>query len=1721
MIERWAGMIHICRTIKETLRRQRKSGSGHSVHSVQHSGQPENPSLYGKMRDMSLILSLLILAAFCLPGVSTAANPGLTGSSIRKLVVDPATPSTLYAGLAGGNVAKSVDGGATWTLTKITFSTSSVTEIAINPAAPSIIYASGFSRGAFVDKSTDAGTTWRHSVDPGNGGTFGQGFGALGVPVLAIDPNATSTIYAGTRATSTSGEIYKSVNGGFDWTLSLTGVSLLRDMAISSTGAIYAAARFSGVRKSVNGGGSWTVMNNGITNKSAEVLVIDPVTPSTVYLGTANGGIFKSMDAGASWMAINSGLTTSFINSLVIDPSNPSILYAANSVLSGSQTGGIFKSVNAGASWTPINNGLALRKPQELAIDLQNPLRVYAGTDSGVYRSDDGGLTWVTPPPPFTSPPPGPMSGGSANHRQQGTAQDPVGTFTGELFNQSPPDINLGGPMPLVFQRYYAAFLRRSLIVGDLGNDWQHNFDARLSVFGNTAKYVSWKGRVTDFVKNLATGVWEQQTNLDTTYKLTIPAGQNAALFDPQDNRIYAFDAVTGKLVIVADGKGNVHTVTYNAAGQIQSVSDGLGRTLTFTYNAAATPKIASVSDGTRSIIFQYTDPLDTENMTIVTDVRGGITTYAYKDTTGTADKALMMQWTLPRLNVPFTQIFDAQGRVATQTNANGNAFNFAYVPPDTVITDPLGNIRGHRHTATGELSISQDQAGQQVQIGSDATGRRNAITDRLGDVTTMSYHAPSGKLASRANADGTTTSFTYTPRVAGGVTLHDMSGVTNADGTTISLIHDAFGNVTGSTDQLGNTSSFTYNGLGQVLTATNKLLGVTTNTYNADGTLATTMDPAANTTSFGYDLLRRPILITHADGSTRSLTYDPANRPLTTTNENGNTTTLTYDANGNLATITDPLTNTTAFAYDGNDRLLSATDPLGGISSQTFDPLNRIASTTDANGNVTTNGYDIRNRLTSITDALGNVSTRTYDAEGIITSRANPLGNTTSFVSDKMGRITQATSPLGNINRVSYDSMGRVVTATDALNQVTTFSRDARGLISGIALPGGAISTTVTRNASGEPISITDPNGNVRIRSYDTSGRLTSATDPLGQTRTTTYNNRNRPWVTIYPGSLGGRILTYDPVGNLAGSEYRDGGNMTTLTLGFTYDADNRLTASNNGGVTPNNMTRAYDANGRISNSNGIAITRDPGGRITSMALATGKAVTYAYDANNHVTSVADWAGGVTSFTYDNAGRLTGITRPNGINTVNTWDNSSRLTGISEGTVSSISLTRDARGQITAATRTVPTVATASGVTNSTNTFDAASQVSGNTYDVLGRQTAAGVDTFTWDAASRLTGYTVGGTTAVNVYDSLGYRTRRTVGATTSDFVWNGALGLASISVERRGGADFRYFIHTPGGALLYSINAATNARSFYHYDEMGNTIFVTNDAGTTIGSYAYTPFGQLMAATGGLDNPFTWQGQNGVMDEGNGLYYVRARFYDANTGRFISRDVRKSIAPRRVNPYQYALNNPLRFVDVNGLDPDDADGLKLSDFARKNDGSARRDDEEVVTFSSGGRGSNNTPQDTTNLDEFEAVPGQPGVVRKRKNDGADGTIFVTSDPFGFGSKNSPFSFTSESSTSTDNLSDGPSIKFLPESHRDAAAEPSGSQPGGSKKTSNDQSSNDVRSRDLLMWGGQSNPKGLGVKEDGNPDLTAKKRYELPMFHSRSPQSALDKAASILFGED
>lgn len=164
---------------------------------------------------------------------------------------------------------------------------------------------------------------------------------------------------------------------------------------------VYCGASFGGgVAKSTNGASSWSPVV-GPLDLDVEAVAVDSVTPSTLYAGTVFtggpsnlGGVYKSTDSGGVWAAVNSGLGVPTIHALVVDPVTPTTLYAATDYIS---SGGVSKSTNGGASWVPSSTGLPNVYVRALAIDPVTPTILYAATSAGIFKTTNGANNWTGP----------------------------------------------------------------------------------------------------------------------------------------------------------------------------------------------------------------------------------------------------------------------------------------------------------------------------------------------------------------------------------------------------------------------------------------------------------------------------------------------------------------------------------------------------------------------------------------------------------------------------------------------------------------------------------------------------------------------------------------------------------------------------------------------------------------------------------------------------------------------------------------------------------------------------------------------------------------------------------------------------------------------------------------------------------------------------------------------------------------------------------------------------------------------------------------------------------------------------------------------------------------------------------------------------------------------------------------------------------------------------
>lgn len=1077
-----------------------------------------------------------------------------------------------------------------------------------------------------------------------------------------------------------------------------------------------------------------------------------------------------------------------------------------------------------------------------------------------------------------------------------GRAGDPFSTATGEHTDEF-TDLSLGGPYLLQFERYYSSALVSNEIAGGLGLNWTHNFDVTLTNTSGTAVVTLEGGTRVTF--RLVSGAWQMQPQQRSAYHL-LESANDYKLADIAQSRILTFNK-RGQLTRMEDRNGNALRITPAAAGPAE-VADGLGRSLRFTYANGFLTEVRDHSG--RTLQFGYRG----ENLSSVTDVFGRPTRYEY-GASGRLTRQL-----LPAGTPVYTNVYDTTGRVTEQIDAEGRPTKVAYEASRvTAVTDPVNAVNRHSHDAAGDLVRVTDPTGSATEMTYDAAHRRTSIKDRLGNSTGITYHAPTGMPQTVTDPQGNKLSATYASQTQGSFTFFNVTKIDFADGPAIAYEFDPRGNPITIIDRAGKSWKYTYNTQGLPLTLTSPAGGVSKWTYNANGTIASLTTATGHTTTYERDNLGRVTKITHPDGSARLFAYDAGDKITEQTDENGKSVKYARNENQQLTTETDELGASRSVIYNPSLLPLESTDRLGNKTAFAYNRNNLVSKLTDALGNEVELAYDSLNRITAIKDGLGVRTQLAYNKEGVPTSVTDGNGRVWKKETNALGQITKSSSPLGIEVSQEFDTVGRITSVSNGAGEKSIFTYDRLGEIASIVAPGG-LNTSMVRNDLGRIATLTDAAGSVWSNQYDEAGRITSVRDPLNRTSILAYDSRGRVAEVKLPEDLGTVTHTYDAVGSLLATQFSDGSEVL-----FNRDGKGRLLESKG-------LALAYDANGRITASNGLTIERDPLGRIATVSYGPDKVVRYAYDQRGAVTKVTDWLGAETEFSYDLAGAMTAIRRPNAVVTSFLYDEDGRMTAIEEKkdeTISQISMAYDRANRVISEERNMPAMV-APGTGSEEFAYDAAAQLTSATYDAAGRVRVDGRRAYTWSISSRLTGFTAGDSSVSFDYDARGHVIARSTPNGVTSYVVNYATGQPAIATERLADADLRYYIHLPNGKLLYSIDAATNARRFYHFDGRGTTTFLSGDDGAVTDSYEVTPYGEMVAHTGDTDNPFTFLGAWGVMQQDKaGLFLMGFRFYDATSGRFLSRDREVNPSPRAINPYQYALANPVNYSDPRGLSP------------------------------------------------------------------------------------------------------------------------------------------------------------------------------------------------------
>ena len=189
------------------------------------------------------------------------------------------------------------------------------------------------------------------------------------------------------------------------------------------------------------------------------------------------------------------------------------------------------------------------------------------------------------------------------------------------------------------------------------------------------------------------------------------------------------------------------------------------------------------------------------------------------------------------------------------------------------------------------------------------------------------------------------------------------------------------------------------------------------------------------------------------------------------------------------------------------------------------------------------------------------------------------------------------------------------------------------------------------------------------------------------------------------------------------------------------------------------------------------------------------------------------------------------------------------------------------------------------------------------------------GTVTMEYSVLGELTEWSDGTLTQENLYDYNGQRIKRTEGIDTDYYFYENGV----VSVIEDSSSVTAANVLTNEGGLVGSFREMT----YYNYlmDVQGSTTNIIKEDGTLSAAYDYTDFGETTELTGnGFDNQICYTG--GIYEESTALYYLNARYYDSEIGRFISQDSFRGELndPCQWHLYTYCANNPINYVDPSG---------------------------------------------------------------------------------------------------------------------------------------------------------------------------------------------------------
>ncbi len=926
---------------------------------------------------------------------------------------------------------------------------------------------------------------------------------------------------------------------------------------------------------------------------------------------------------------------------------------------------------------------------------------------------------------------------------------------------------------------------------------------------------------------------------------------------------------------------------------------------------------------------------------------------------------------------------YTSRNQVDTEIDGDGYITEYDYDLEDRLIhmTDPRGTSGLH----DGDFSIEYvyddldrlvkgilprrngDDSNPEVLLEYDPRGNLVKRTEPDMSYTKYEYNFRNWVTSeTRTGTDGSyTTSYTYdengnrlTVTEPGGAQWkYAYDGIdrvileTQPDGAEIRTLYDSMGNVIAKTNGNGFWSYFTYDAYNRLVSSKDPRGAETSYDYDIKGNRTRMTDPNNNTWEYLYDELDRMIRETNSRGDQAFYTYDAGSRLATLTDPNGTVVSYSYN-NRNLpvnvfySNATAGMTQQEVFAYDEAGSVKSAT--LDGVVKRynyrengegelvySPDPYGMIfAQDVSFEGNVYRTGYsyDVMNRLTGwdysqglqirqewnnlgqLQEITGYASDFAYDLNGRMTGYVQGNGTSVDYDYDGKGRLSfmyyaSAGEPLWsyeygydqddnmvsrNEDHFGYDRNSQLVSTYLVGEDVETeFEVETPSLLHGeMDVLGDGKNTLVSSNLLldyGASSITVDFNFLYRMKYVMlTPQNSENRVDPENLVIYTADFNEDG-YYTLQPDAQ----VSYEN-GNLK-VEFSEPVFARFLKIHCHYNEMDQygepVKAFAQFVVAGTDSVEAY----AIVSGRNEFYTYDKKGNRRSRYLMTDKA--YYDEYTLYGDSDLMQSDGKYGYEYDKNGNL-----------------------IAKGTEWSV-----------------------------TGTFKLYKPEELSNLDDLA---ADGFEyySYEYDLKNRLRAvykynHSVHSmeNTATYLYDIDGYRIKKEnkAGEETHYVFDTSGKVLEEISLET-GDVISSVFLKS-----RHLARVTEDETLFYGTDHQGSTVIVTDESGDMIWSGEATPFGDAVVRSSGDRSDLDLKYTGKDLDEDTGLYYFNARWYDANTGRFISED------PARdgLNWYVYTSNNPLKFIDPSGMeaeepDPDDNDEETNTPEPDENDNDNENDD-------------------------------------------------------------------------------------------------------------------------------------------------------------------------------